>query len=212
MCDYPAQFQWPLSQLRVLPPHKPLPKSLNISYHFTFFKICVQPKNWIWLNRIHHQNSKLEYSTWSYLWWPRLCPPGEDIKTKRHSWATQVLGVNGLRDFVIVCVGSFGYFFIHIYIFFLYINILMYFLRYVSMGGGFKSEHVQPIELICWFNIGWRSPRSLISNHHRPHNKKICENVCKNLANCHRRAFNSLQHCDLVPMTYHKTYMFHVFI
>ena len=96
----------------------------------------------------------------------------------------------------VACVGSFGYFFSSRSIYYIYRYIFVHkhidvFLRYVSMGGGFKSEHVQPIELICWFNIAWRSPRSLISNHHRPHNKKICGNVCKNLANCHNRAIYS---------------------
>ena len=36
-------------------------------------------------------------------------PPGEDIKTKRHSWATQVLGADvQTRTLWDVCVGSFG--------------------------------------------------------------------------------------------------------
>lgn len=77
-----------------------LPKSLNIFYHFTFFNICVQPKKRFCLDMVSSP-----------------VPSGEDIKTKRHSWATQVLGADvQTRTLWDVCVGSFGNSFI-IYIY-----------------------------------------------------------------------------------------------
>ena len=100
-----------------------LPKSLNISYHFTFFNICVQPKK------------KDCVSTWSHLRFRQE----KTSKTKRHSWATQVGCLCWeLWQMVLYFICIFGvckYMFIHFVVFF----------RSVSMGGGLKSEHVQPI-------------------------------------------------------------------
>lgn len=101
-----------------------LPKSLNISYHFTFFNICVQPKK------------KDFVSTWSHL----------RFRQEKTSKPKDTVGQLKWD----VCVGSFGngFVFVHICIFgvckYMFIHVVV-FCRSVSVGGGLKPEHVQPI-------------------------------------------------------------------
>ena len=161
-----------------------LPKSLNIFYHFTFFNICVQPKKRFCLDMVSSP-----------------VPPGEDIKTKRHSWGTQVW---------CLCWELWQWFvFMHMHIRCTYCFLDLCLWVAVSNLSMFNPYSWYFADILL--QLGWRSSRSLISKHHRAHNRK---KTAKTLPRFWQIATEELLIlCSiLVPMNYHETYMFQVLI